>query len=195
MTHPLKKDPLDAGTRGTGRGRPAAALTLLMLLCATATLPGCGALLAESSSAAAGVAGASIADAIGAGATATTGIGLGVQAGARAGLQYAQRRVHGAAQSRIAGVAGALPVGGVARWETRHDLPIEADEQGEVTVVRLIGGEGLSCKEIVFSVEAAPETADGAPRRAFYTAAICRDGEVWRWASAEPATERWGSLQ
>ena len=25
--------------------------------------------------------------------------------------------------------------------------------------------------------------------------AVCRDGETWKWASAEPATERWGSLQ
>jgi hypothetical protein len=31
--------------------------------------------------------------------------------------------------------------------------------------------------------------------RAFYTATVCLDGAKWKWASAEPATARWGSLQ
>jgi hypothetical protein len=61
-----------------------------------------------------------------------------------------------------------------------------------VTVSRLIGGTELSCKEIVFSVDA---TRDGAAVSAFYVATICRDGTRWRWATAEPATSRWGSLQ
>jgi len=26
-------------------------------------------------------------------------------------------------------------------------------------------------------------------------ASVCRDGDKWKWASAEPATPRWGSLQ
>ncbi|MDB5373894.1 MAG: hypothetical protein JWP04_2536 [Belnapia sp.] len=159
-----------------------------LLLIGAAALPGCGAILSEGSTAAAGVGGAAVANAVGAGAAATTGIGLGVQAGARAGLQYAQRRAHGVAQSRIAEAAGPLQPGAVAPWQIRHRLPIEPDEQGEVTVARLFGGGQLRCKEIVFSV-------DTPPRRAFYTAAICRDGDAWRWASAEPATERWGALQ
>ncbi|WP_347557585.1 hypothetical protein [Robbsia sp. KACC 23696] len=33
------------------------------------------------------------------------------------------------------------------------------------------------------------------PISAFYVATICRDGATWKWASAEPATERWGALQ
>jgi hypothetical protein len=37
--------------------------------------------------------------------------------------------------------------------------------------------------------------ADQQKRRAFYTASVCRDGPTWKWATAEPATERWGSLQ
>ena len=39
---------------------------------------------------------------------AATGIGLGIAAGANAGLQYAERKVHGAEQDRIAQAAGAL---------------------------------------------------------------------------------------
>ncbi len=44
----------------------------------------------------------------------------------------------------------------------------------------------------MFSVDT---VADDQPQRAFYTATVCQDGARWKWASAEPATERWGSLQ
>ncbi len=66
-------------------------------------------------------------------------------------------------------------------------FPIESNEHGEVTVSRTLGSADIACKEIVFSVD------DSA--RAFYTATICRDGTAWKWATAEPATERWGALQ
>ncbi len=159
---------------------------------AALALSGCGPLLLEGGSAAAGIGGAVAADAVGAGPRATTGIGLGAQAGMRSAVQYAQRRAHLAAQNSIARAAGPLEVGQVARWSIRHTVAIEPNEQGEVTVARSFGAGPIACKEIVFSVE---EREDGQPRRAFYTAHICRDGEAWRWASAEPATERWGSLQ
>ena len=169
-------------------GRRCAALPLLALL----VLPGCQALLTEGTSTVAGIGGASIADGVGANAAATTGIGLGVQAVGRAGLQYAQRVTHRAAQDRIAGAAGPLPVGGVGEWATNHTLPVEPSERGQVAVSRVISTGPLECKEIVFSVDSGRgETL----RRAFYIAAVCRDGGTWKWASAEPATERWGSLQ
>ena len=155
-------------------------------------LGGCSSLLTEGTSAAAGITGAAVANTITSNGAVAAGIGLGVQAAARAGLQYAERRAHRAEQLQIAAVAGPLPVGGVAPWSIDHDLPIEADERGEVTVSRLIGAAPLSCKEIVFSVD---RTRKGILNRAFYTATICNDGATWRWASAEPATERWGSLQ
>jgi flavin-binding protein dodecin len=53
----------------------------------------------------------------------TTGIGLGVQAAARAGVQYAERKVHQAEQDNIAATAGALPVGAVGHWQVAHDIP------------------------------------------------------------------------
>ena len=121
-----------------------------------------------------------------------TGIGLGVQAAAHAGVQYAERRVHQAEQDHIAAIAGALPVGAVGHWQVAHDIPIEANEQGAVTVSRTLGGTGFPCKEIVFSVD---DTGKDGITREFYTATICRDGGKWKWATAEPATERWGSLQ
>jgi hypothetical protein len=165
-----------------------AALPLVALL----LLPGCTALLTEGTSAAAGIGGASIADGVGANAAATTGIGLGVQAVGRAGLQYAQRLTHRAAQDRVAAAAGPLPVGGVGEWATDHAIPVEPNERGQVAVSRVISTGPLECKEIVFSVDSGRGER---LRRGFYIAAVCRDGATWKWASAEPATERWGSLQ
>jgi hypothetical protein len=161
-------------------------------LLAILALPGCQAVLTETTSALAGITGASVATSVGANAAATTGIGLGVQAVGRAGLQYAQRLTHRAAQDRIAAAAGPLPVGGVGAWATDHAVPVEPNESGQVAVSRLISGGALECKEIVFSVDSGRGERT---RRGFYIAAVCRDGETWKWASAEPATERWGSLQ
>ncbi|EHP42103.1 lipoprotein [Cupriavidus basilensis OR16] len=167
--------------------RDAAALAAALALCLSAS--GCSSLLGEGTAAGAGIAGASVAGALTDNAAVATGIGLGVQAGARAALQYSQRKIHAAAQDRIAMAAGPLAVDAVADWKTDHAVPLEPAEHGRVTVSREIGGKSLPCKEIVFSVD------DDAKSSAFYIAAICRDGQTWKWASAEPATERWGSLQ
>ena len=164
----------------------------MAVLLGALVLPGCQAVLTETTATLAGITGASISSGVGADPAVTTGIGLGVQAVGRAGLQYAQRLTHRAEQDRIAAVAGPLPVGGVASWATNHTVPVEANERGQVAVSRVISTGELECKEIVFSVD----TGGGERlRRAFYLAAVCRDGETWKWASAEPATERWGSLQ
>ncbi|MPT41350.1 MAG: DsbA family oxidoreductase [Achromobacter sp.] len=124
-----------------------------------------------------------------------TGIGLGVQAGAKAALAYAQRKTRGEEQDAIAMAAGPLAVGKVASWRVEHQLPIESDAQGQVTVSRLIGGVDLECKEVVFSIDTPADKAGAPPAREFYVTTVCRDGAQWRWASAEPATARWGSLQ
>lgn len=165
---------------------------LLMLGLLAPLLAGCGSLLGAGTETAAGVAGASIATAATSNATVAAGIGLGVSAGARAGLQYAQRRVRRNAQNAVAAAAGGLAPGQVGSWSVRHSVPIEPDEQGEVVVTRVIGNEAFACREIVFSID---KVEDRQPVRSFYTAMICRDATRWRWASAEPATERWGSLQ
>lgn len=157
-----------------------------------ASLAGCTSVVTEGTSAGAGIAGAAIAHGVTHNAGVTTGIGLGVQAGALAGLRYTERKVHQTEQDLIADVAGGLPVGGVGRWQAVHAIPIESDEQGEVTVSRVLGDDLFACKDIVFSVEHAEKQGI---TREFYTATICRDGEQWKWATAEPATERWGALQ
>lgn len=161
-------------------------------LAALGGLGGCNALLNAGSAELAGFSGAALAEAVTTNAAVATGVGLGVQAATRASLQYSQRQVHRAVQDRIAQAAGPLAPGAVARWQIDHKLPIEKDAHGRVTVSRIISTKELQCKEIVFSVDAVDEKE---PRTGFYLAAVCRDGTRWKWASAEPATERWGALQ
>ncbi len=161
-------------------------------MCATLGLAGCDALASATTADVAGIAGAGLSRAVTRDPAVTTGIGLGVAAGARAGLEYVQRNVHRTEQDRIAAAAGPLASGAVGHWSVTHRIPIEDDEHGDLVVVRTFGADAFTCKEIVFSVDT---TENRQPRRAFYTANVCQDGAEWKWASAEPATERWGALQ
>jgi hypothetical protein len=156
------------------------------------SLAGCSDLLTEGTADLAGVGGAALAHSVTSNATVTTAIGLGVGSVAMSGLKSEERAVHGVEQDRIAAAAGGLPLGTVGTWSVVHSVPIEDDQKGEVVVSRDIGATGLHCREIVFSVDS---VEDGQPARAFYTATICLDGSRWKWASAEPATARWGALQ
>jgi len=153
------------------------------------SVSGCSALYSEGTTTAAGIAGAAVAAKATDNAAVATGIGLGVVAAAKAGVQYTQRVVHKETQDSIAAAAGPLHLGAVATWRVSHTMPIEDDEYGRVTVSRTISTGKLDCKEIVFSVDALPAASS------FYVASICKDGKIWKWASAEPATERWGALQ
>lgn len=165
---------------------PATGLFLLL----AAPLGGCGSLLTQSTATGAGIAGAGIAGAISKDATVGAAVGLGVAAGANAALLYVERDVHNRTQESIATAAGPLSQGDVATWQSKHLVPIERDEHGEVAVSRAIEGPNFLCKEIIFSIDKDPNE-----ERSFFTAYICRDGEHWRWATAEPATARWGALQ
>jgi hypothetical protein len=153
---------------------------------------GCSSLFTEGASDAAGIAGAGVASAVTKNATLGAGIGIGVKSLADVGVSYARRRVHGHEQDNIASVAGPLPIGAVGSWQVSHDIPIENDEHGEVTVARDLGGGDFACREIVFSVVSG---ATGAEQRSFFTATICKDGTIWKWATAEPSTARWDGLQ
>ncbi|MGN6666977.1 MAG: hypothetical protein ACTHKH_08430 [Trinickia sp.] len=157
-------------------------------------LSGCSSLYTESASAGAGIAGAALASKVTSNAAVATGIGLGAVAAAKAGVQYTQRVLHTHTQDAIASAAGPLAVGAVAPWSIQHTVPIEDDAHGRVTVSRTISTGALDCKEIVFSVDE-DATKKNPASSAFYVASVCRDGSNWKWASAEPATERWGALQ
>jgi hypothetical protein len=166
----------------------------VLAVAVSSALSGCSSLYTEGATAGAGIAGAAIAGQVTNNAAVATGIGLGAVAAARAGVQYSQRVVHRNTQDGIAKIAGPLEVGAVAPWSVTHSVPIEDDEHGRVTVSRTISAGTLDCKEIVFSVDHIA-TKNVPASSAFYVASICRDGENWKWASAEPATERWGALQ
>lgn len=171
-------------------GRP---IPLLALYIAGALgLPGCSSLFSEGAATTAGVGGAAIASKVTRNATVASGIGLGVLAATDAGVKAVQRDYHGDQQDEIARVAGALKVGQVGRWKSEHRIELEPDAAGRVTVSRLFGAADLRCKEIVFTVDG---VKDKVPVSAFYVATICKDADAWRWATAEPATPRWGSLQ
>ncbi len=165
---------------------------LALLASGLLALSGCGSLLTEGTADLAGVAGAGAATAVTKSAAGAAAIGLGVRSLASEGLKYAERRVHRNEQDAIAQAAGPLEPGALQTWSIRHVVPIEVDERGQVVVSRAFGAGSFRCKEIVFSVD--NDTREGL-QRAFYTATICQDGNAWRWASAEPATERWGGLQ
>lgn len=155
-------------------------------------LSGCGSLVAEGTADLAGVAGAGLSSAVTTSAPVAAAIGLGVRSLAGEGVRYVARRVHRAEQDAIARVAGPLEPGAVAPWAVQHTVPLEPNRRGEVVVSRDFGGTGFRCREIVFSVDTVRRSV---LRRAFYVAAICQDGTTWRWASAEPTTDRWSGLQ
>jgi hypothetical protein len=163
-----------------------------ILLTCLGGLTGCGSVLTATTADVAGIAGAGVAGAVTKSPAAAAGIGLGIAAGANAGLQVLERNVHRDEQDRIAQAAGSLAVGVVGHWSVSHSIPIEDDEHGDLVVSRLVGSADFNCREIVFSVDTVEKKV---PNRAFYTATVCKDGVTWKWASAEPATERWGSLQ
>ncbi|CAJ0789817.1 hypothetical protein LMG19083_01914 [Ralstonia psammae] len=163
------------------------ALVLSML-----ALSGCSSLMSEGTTTAAGIGGAALAAKVTDNAAVATGIGLGVQAGARAALQHSQRVIHTETQDHIAQIAGALVDNTVGNWQIKHRIPLEPDEHGRVVVTRSINGPLVNCKEILFTVDG---MEDGAAKVDFFVASICHDGKQWKWATAEPATARWGSLQ
>ncbi|WP_288823678.1 hypothetical protein [uncultured Paraburkholderia sp.] len=180
--------------RSAAHRRPDAVKLAVLAVTVSSALSGCSSLYTEGATAGAGIAGAAIAAQVTNNAAVATGIGLGAVAAARAGVQYSERVVHRNTQDGIAKIAGPLEVGAVAPWSVTHSVPIEDDEHGRVTVSRTISAGTLDCKEIVFSVDHIA-TKNVPASSAFYVASICRDGENWKWASAEPATERWGALQ
>lgn len=121
------------------------------------------------------------------------GVGMGTRAAVAAGVKYVMRDLHKDEQDVIAGVAGGMGEGETRLWRVEHDLPFGyADENGAVQVTRLIETPLASCKEILVTIE---EGEGAKATREIYVGSICRQGETWLWASAEPAVERWGSLQ
>lgn len=111
--------------------------------------------------------------------------GAGASYGIDQGVKYAERRITDNVHNAVAVAAGPLAVGQSAPWTVEEKLPLSG-KTGTVQVARSFG-EAIPCKDVVFMLDDAPD---------LNVTTICRsrDGH-WRWALAEPATRRWGSLQ
>ena len=118
-------------------------------------------------------------------------VGVATDAGTNYVFRYYARTRQGAEQDAIAEVSGTLPVGTNAAWKIEHTIPI-GDEHGQLEVVRAIDSPLAACKEVAFSVD---DGKGDKLKRAWFTTNICKQAERWKWASAEPAVERWGFLQ
>ena len=93
---------------------------------------------------------------------------------------------------RHTAAAGGMAVGEVRPWEVRHDLQT-GNKRGELRVLRAVDMPPTECREVLFSV-ASGEGPD--PARRWGVTSACRQaGGGWKWAAAEPATERWGGLR
>lgn len=97
-------------------------------------------------------------------------------------------------QDAIATLAGAMAPGEIRQWQVRHFIPY-GNNQGDIQVTRVIDTPLASCKEVMFSVvdRKAAAPADEVPR-GWFTANVCRQDQGWKWAIAEPAVQRWGSI-
>jgi hypothetical protein len=118
-------------------------------------------------------------------------VGVAVNAGIDATFAYAGRKWQQAEQDAIAGDAAAMQPGERRPWKVEHIIPV-GNEHGEVEVVRAIANPLTTCKQLVFSVESG---SGPSMRRDWYTTDACQDGARWKWSLAEPAVERWGTLQ
>jgi hypothetical protein len=119
------------------------------------------------------------------------GVGIAVQAATDEAIGRYMRTLHTDQQNMIAALAGAMPVGETRPWAVKHTLPIE-NGHGKVRVTRAFGSALTLCKDFVFSVQ----DGDGPnAHEAWYTGSACQQDKGWKWASAEPAVERWGNLQ
>lgn len=119
------------------------------------------------------------------------GVGIAVQAATDEAVARYMRIMHTDQQDLIAALAGAMPVGETRPWSVKHTLPIE-NGHGQVRVTRAFNSALALCKDFVFSVQ----DGDGpSVHEDWYMASACRQDKGWKWASAEPAVERWGNLQ
>ena len=97
-------------------------------------------------------------------------------------------------QDEIAALAGAMAPGEIRQWQVRHVIPY-GNNQGDLQVTRVIDTPLASCREVMFTVvDRKAGALSGDVPRAWFAANVCRQDRGWKWAIAEPAVERWGSL-
>lgn len=115
-------------------------------------------------------------------------VGIAVNSGVNAVTRGVERHWRHDEQEAIASVAGRLTLGQIEPWSVHH-LAGTGDASGRVLVVRDLPNALTPCREAVFSVETDHVLAG------VYSVVVCQNEGDWVWASAEPATARWTSLQ
>jgi hypothetical protein len=118
-------------------------------------------------------------------------VGVGVQAATDAVVAKVFRDMQHDEQALIAASAGAMQVGERRAWAVHHTFSF-GDEHGEVMVLREIPNALAPCREVALSVAGGKKDA---PTSQWFVTQVCQAGEAWAWAGAEPAVERWGTLQ
>jgi len=160
-----------------------------LLLAAALTMSGCST-IGGLTGAAAGIASGSF--------TSNPAIGIAVSVSVKAAtdaqVKKLLRSLQQDEQDEIAALAGAMAPGEIRQWQVRHLIPY-GNSQGDMQVTRMIDTPLASCKEVMFTVV---DRKDDRPAeeaaRAWFSTNICRQDKRWKWAIAEPAVERWGSL-
>lgn len=115
-------------------------------------------------------------------------VGVTIQAVTDAAVKDVMREWKSDQQDTMARQAGEMKVGQIRQWEIRHTIPY-GNERGEMGVIREMPTPLASCREIFFTVT--QDQKNTGP----YLATICRQGDLWKWAAAEPAVARWNGLQ
>lgn len=163
-------------------------LVLALLLPLGGLISGCGMVADASGIATGGAVGAITANPV-----VGYSVGMGARAAVNAGVKYAMRSLHQDQQDAIAAVAGWMEPGETKLWRVDNNLPFGyADADGAVQVTRMIDTPLATCKEILVTVE---DGKGAKATRDILVATICRKGDGWKWATAEPAVKRWGFLQ
>ena len=161
------------------------AATPLAIVALAASLAGCS-VIGDISGAVAGIAAGA--------ATANPLVGIGVGVSVKAGMdtagKYVSRSRKRNEHEAIAAAVAETGVGETRSWSVQQR--VTGDAHGEVRVVRLIESSLAVCKEVVFSVV---EINDEGASPAWFWTTVCRDGAQWTWAAAEPAVDRWLTLQ
>jgi hypothetical protein len=81
-------------------------------------------------------------------------------------------------------------VGQTADWIIEHGLPFGYENaKGTVQVTRVMNTPLAACREVVIDV------VDDTDHQYLIATTCQQEAGQWRWASAEPAVERWGALQ
>ncbi len=119
-------------------------------------------------------------------------VGVSVKAATDAEMHRVFRNMQSDEQERIAEIAGNLALGERRSWNVHHLFSF-GDESGEVQVLGRIDNALASCREVLFSVMTKERDA---PVRKWFVTQTCQQSDGrWQWAAAEPAVQRWGTLQ